>query len=302
VQRYRCIGLVTGFFATVCNPSGEVQAALRHASSFPCHVEVASDSPEPGTPPRRERRRLDLMAALEFLKLYEHVFAKKPADADDRVGNAVRRALQDAWGFRRIRDFVEGAIAGRRDVEATSTSASAFVLSPPLMERSPKRLTIDLTRLPTASDAELVFGSSDRSWGKCGGHFFCRPEFSFTRRLVAAMRSSPGTRHRRTTTERLVPALFVEEDEVPADAPLGVEHAVVRAQKDLLVLQRSPQPLHEDVVQAPALSVHGDADASMNENLGEGLGGELHALSRCTRFRLMTSPSSRSRSAILRLP
>ena len=49
-------------------------------------------------------------------------------------------------------------------------------------------------------------------------------------------------------------------------------------QVDGLVLERTPQALNEDVVQAPAPAVHGDGDPGLVEHGGELLAGELAAL------------------------
>ena len=67
----------------------------------------------PDSKGRKETRRLDLLAALEFLRLYEHIFRTKPRQAEERTGAAIRHALTDGWGLRRIHDYVEGVISGR---------------------------------------------------------------------------------------------------------------------------------------------------------------------------------------------
>ena len=48
--------------------------------------------------------------------------------------------------------------------------------------------------------------------------------------------------------------VIVVEGEVGDDLPVGVHHRFVTLQVNLLVLEAAPQPLGEDVVQAPALN------------------------------------------------
>ncbi len=63
-----------------------------------------------GEPPKRERRKLDLMAALEFARLHEFHAQKKPATADERTTTAMARALRDNWGKRRIESYVDSVL------------------------------------------------------------------------------------------------------------------------------------------------------------------------------------------------
>ena len=69
----------------------------------------------------------------------------------------------------------------------------------------------------------------------------------------------------------------VEVDPLADDAP-GLEAVGELAQIDGLVFERAPQPLNEDVVQAPAPAVHRDPDAGLPQAPGEGEAGELAAL------------------------
>jgi hypothetical protein len=81
--------------------------------------------------------------------------------------------------------------------------------------------------------------------------------------------------HRRPVAQRLVRALLVEEDEVAADAIFRQPRPVVRVEEHLLVFQRAPEPLDEDVVQAAALAVHRDPNAPRLENFGDLAGQQL---------------------------
>ena len=57
-------------------------------------------------------------------------------------------------------------------------------------------------------------------------------------------------------------------------------HGVVGVQVDLLVLQRAPEPLDEDVVVEAALAIHADLDPALQQYVGEIFRGELRALVR----------------------
>jgi ParB/RepB/Spo0J family partition protein len=119
--------------------------------------------------PRREHRKLDFIGALEFLRLHEHWFCEKPKTADERVSLAVRRALAEGWGVRRIQDFVEGIISGRKTPEAIGPEPRATKAVPsrvdttpteagprlPLMELSPSLFFVRPPRLADATTAEL---------------------------------------------------------------------------------------------------------------------------------------------------
>ncbi len=110
-------------------------------------------------PARRERRRLDLFAAIEFIRLYDHVLARKPAAAEERVGTAIRRALADGWGYRRIQQLVDATIGGRLEAEAAVLRANAdrsrTSSSRPLFERSRDRLLVHLARFDSATADQL---------------------------------------------------------------------------------------------------------------------------------------------------
>ncbi|HTP26553.1 MAG TPA: ParB/RepB/Spo0J family partition protein [Anaeromyxobacteraceae bacterium] len=78
--------------------------------------------------PKRERRRLDLMAALEFAKLHAHVTKSTPKKADERTARVVERALSEHWSFRRVQAFCRSSIAAP-DSQACDAEESA---RPPL--------------------------------------------------------------------------------------------------------------------------------------------------------------------------
>ena len=115
-----------------------------------------------GAQPRRERRRLDLLAALEFARLYEHALARAPKTAEERVTNAIGRALSDNWGFRRIQEFVAASVDGRV-AEAMGRDGTPTARPPatPVIERSATRLTVHLDRLDRALPEHLTALAND---------------------------------------------------------------------------------------------------------------------------------------------
>jgi hypothetical protein len=63
--------------------------------------------------------------------------------------------------------------------------------------------------------------------------------------------------------------MFVVEPDVAPDVVLGLRSIVVGPQVDFFVLDRSPEPLDEDVVAPGALAVHADVDAVTFEEVDE---------------------------------
>jgi ParB/RepB/Spo0J family partition protein len=76
-----------------------------------CHEGLMVDVATAGAP-RRERVRLDLMAALEFAKLHAHAAKTAPKKADERTARAIHRALTERWTFRRVQSFCRAVLAG----------------------------------------------------------------------------------------------------------------------------------------------------------------------------------------------
>src|SRR5688500_20133202 len=68
------------------------------------------------------------------------------------------------------------------------------------------------------------------------------------------------------------------EAEISADRGAGLGDRVVSSEVDLLVLDRSPEPLDENVVAPRTLAVHADGDAGLVQHAGEVVAGELRAL------------------------
>ena len=95
-----------------------------------CHVGVMVDAGS-AEAPKRERARLELMAALEFVKLHAHVMKAAPKKADERTVRAIERALTERWAFRRIQSFCRAIVSGT-DLEPDAGTAAAPAKPPPL--------------------------------------------------------------------------------------------------------------------------------------------------------------------------
>src|SRR5215210_2168838 len=70
----------------------------------------------------------------------------------------------------------------------------------------------------------------------------------------------------------------VVEAEILADRGAGLGDRIVSSQVDLLVLDRSPEPLDEDVVAPGTLAVHADGDLVLGQHADKDVAGELAAL------------------------
>src|SRR5215218_8577761 len=66
----------------------------------------------------------------------------------------------------------------------------------------------------------------------------------------------------------------IVEGQVSADRGPGLADRVVGPEIHLLVLDRSPEPLNEDVVPPGALAIHADGDAGLEEHAREVEAGE----------------------------
>jgi len=66
----------------------------------------------PGGKEKAERRRLDLYAALEFMKLHSHYRAEDPVRATDKTERLIEKALSEAWGVRKIQERCAAIIDG----------------------------------------------------------------------------------------------------------------------------------------------------------------------------------------------
>jgi hypothetical protein len=121
-------------------------------------VDVADE----GLAPRRERRRLELMAGLEFARLHDFYFQSKPTTADERTTSAITRALSGNWGFRRIQTYVDSILKATtsREVEPSGGVRSA-------QEGAIDSETITAPH-PAAAEEALPYTSADEAGkGSC---------------------------------------------------------------------------------------------------------------------------------------
>ena len=72
----------------------------------------------------------------------------------------------------------------------------------------------------------------------------------------------------------------IVERQIPGNRRLRLGHAVVGAQIDFLVFDRSPKPLDEHIVASGALAVHSDGDLRVHQHAREIDARELTALIR----------------------
>ncbi len=127
---------------------------IRDAVTAGLLVPVEGDQAGHGEKRRRETRRLDLLGALEFVRLFEHLTAKKPKNADERVANTVRRALSEGWGLRRIQDAVQSVVDGRAPQDASEGGEAPRAVA--LMERTSKRFVLQLSRVESAPSERIA--------------------------------------------------------------------------------------------------------------------------------------------------
>jgi ParB/RepB/Spo0J family partition protein len=98
--------------------------------------------------PSNEVRHLELHGSVEFVRLFEHWKRTRPKQAEKDTLAAVARATEEGWGFRRIHDFVEASIAGKRK-KASRAAAQA-----PLFTLTERQLLVHLHRLAESTEAE----------------------------------------------------------------------------------------------------------------------------------------------------
>jgi ParB/RepB/Spo0J family partition protein len=123
-----------------------------------CHTGLMVDAtPGAATATKRERVRLDLMAALEFAKVHAHACKTTPKKADERTSKAIERALSERWSFRRIQAFCRAALAGTAIQEpGPAGAAPGEAPAPiPLFTDGPE-LRIRREQLRTAPSAERL--------------------------------------------------------------------------------------------------------------------------------------------------
>lgn len=138
---------------------------IRDALSVGVRVEP-KDQPEGEAPKRKETRRLQPDAALEFLRLHAHYLKKYPglepkkADprpiADVKAQPIVEKALSEGWTRENVRAFVDRAIEGRSSasVPGEAGTGEAGATEAAIWERKSDRIVIHLKRLSTATPVQ----------------------------------------------------------------------------------------------------------------------------------------------------
>ena len=107
-----------------------------------------ADPSAPGdTRTRQQRRTLDVMAALELVKLHDH-WAQQASESpttnvtsDERMAELIKKILTEEWGFRRVESHVADALKAKEPVSETRSSSAAF-------NDAPRKLVILKDRLP----------------------------------------------------------------------------------------------------------------------------------------------------------
>ena len=136
-------------------------AVIRDGVASGILVPVLNDQGQPETTSKgkekRESRKLDMLAALEFARLHKHLLAKRaPKAADERVRSAIEQCLSENWGLRRITTYVDTAISGRKP-EAAADQEKAAPASPARPWRvTADRITIDRRHLQGLDPAVLA--------------------------------------------------------------------------------------------------------------------------------------------------
>jgi ParB/RepB/Spo0J family partition protein len=109
---------------------------------------------------KKELRRLDLMPALQFLAMYEQLCKSKPQKvAEARTEATLRRAMADNWSLRRIEEYVQDVVRGKRPTEEPQGEAAQEVgpatTEAAIFEQTPRRFVVDVTKLRGASPVQL---------------------------------------------------------------------------------------------------------------------------------------------------
>ena len=91
-----------------------------------------------------------------------------------------------------------------------------------------------------------------------------RPELVFNKLGTGEFDFVRGGRG--AVVQALVAALVVVVAEPVADAATGLRHPRILSQVHLLVFQRAPQPLDEDIVQAAPAAIHADGHAVFGQH------------------------------------
>ncbi len=73
-------------------------------------------------------------------------------------------------------------------------------------------------------------------------------------------------------------ASAIVKGQISTDADAGLRHGLVGVEINLLIFDRPPEPLDEDIVPPRALAIHRDGDFRLLQHGGEVNGRELRSL------------------------
>lgn len=98
----------------------------------------------------RERRALDLMAAIAFQRLWHHLQkASTTKKADERTERLIRKSLASNWSKARVETYVEELMSGKVKAEALDQSEDTPA---PLFSRTARRFVIELPKTSASKE------------------------------------------------------------------------------------------------------------------------------------------------------
>lgn len=118
---------------------------IRQALERGLALETTFESPDGAVSKRKEKEKLDLLASVEWIRLHEHLVnqGKKLDAVAAMLTPRMEESVRDRWSFRRVKDYVDGRIAGRKE----KPEGSATKQAPAAFTREKDQLTIRLGRL-----------------------------------------------------------------------------------------------------------------------------------------------------------
>ena len=140
---------------------------------------------------------------------------------------------------------------------------------------APRRCAETGSRSPPAPRG----AGSERSGEPGGGRAHRHPApRRHARSCGGAPRRRVIERGRRLIAQRRMRSRVIVEAEVAPDSLARLGQRIIGVQVDLLILERPPQPLHEDVVEVAPLAVHADLNLPVAQGSGEVPRRELRSL------------------------
>lgn len=108
----------------------------------------------------RERRALDLMAAIAFQRLWQHLQkASTTKKADERTERLIRRSLAANWSKARVEAYVEELVSGKAKAEDLDHVEETVA---PLFSRTARRFVIELPKAGASKEQlEALRGAVD---------------------------------------------------------------------------------------------------------------------------------------------